>query len=94
MNAPAVFIDLMNRVFKPFLDKFVIVFIDDILIYSKTEEEYKKYLQIALQVLRDNHLYAKFSKCGFWLKEFKFLGHKVSQDGIVVDSVKTEVVLD
>ena len=76
-NAPTMFIDLMNQVFKLFLDKFVIVFIDDILVYSNTEEEHEEYVRITLQVLRDNHLYAKFSKCEFWLKEVKFWGYTV-----------------
>ena len=93
-NAPTVFIDLMNRVFRPYLDQFIIIFIDDILIYSKTEEEHEKHMQLALQTLRDNRLYAKFSKCEFWLKEIKFLGHVVSQDGISVDSSKIDAILD
>ena len=70
-NAPAVFMDLMNRVFRPYLDQFVIVFIDDILIYFKTEREHEKHLQIVLRTLQDNRLYAKFSKCEFWLQEVK-----------------------
>ncbi|KAL4016769.1 hypothetical protein IC575_024426 [Cucumis melo] len=78
-NAPAVFMDLMNRVFREFLDTFVIVFIDDILIYSKTEAEHEEHLRIVLQTLRDNKLYAKFSKCEFWLKQVSFLGHVVSK---------------
>ena len=71
-NAPAVFMDLMNRVFRPYLDQFIIVFIDDILIYSKTEKEHEEHVRIALQTLRDNQLFAKFSKCELWLKEVKF----------------------
>ncbi|KAL4038486.1 hypothetical protein IC575_002107 [Cucumis melo] len=78
-NAPAVFMDLMNRVFREFLDTFVIVFIDDILIYSKTEAEHEEHLRMVLQTLRDNKLYAKFSKCEFWLKQVSFLGHVVSK---------------
>ena len=66
-NAPAAFMDLMNRVFKPYLDRFVIVFIDDILIYSKSQAEHEEHLKIVLQLLRENQLYAKLSKCGFWL---------------------------
>ncbi|KAL4017164.1 hypothetical protein IC575_024840 [Cucumis melo] len=81
-NAPAVFMDLMNRVFREFLDTFVIVFIDDILIYSKTEAEHEEHLRMVLQTLRDNKLYAKFSKCEFWLKQVSFLGHVVSKDGV------------
>ena len=67
-NAPAAFMDLMNRVFRPFLDRFVIVFIDDILVYSKSEDEHAKHLRFMLQTLRDHRLYAKFSKCEFWLE--------------------------
>src|SRR3954468_24226886 len=93
-NAPAVFIDLMNKVYQPYLDEFVVVFIDDILINSKTEEEHAKHLQIALQVLRDNKLYAKYSKCEFWMKEVKFLGHIVSEKGISVDPSKIESVTE
>jgi hypothetical protein len=77
----------MNSVFMPELDKFVVVFIDDILVYSKNEAEHIKHLHIVLQRLRDHHLHAKFSKCDFWL-EIKFFGHTVSQDGIVVDPHK------
>ncbi|KAL0532316.1 hypothetical protein IC582_031649 [Cucumis melo] len=76
-NAPAVFMDLMNRVFREFLDTFVIVFIDDILIYSKTEAEHEEHLRIVLETLRDNKLYAKFSKCEFWLKQVSFSGPRV-----------------
>ncbi|KAA0032356.1 ty3-gypsy retrotransposon protein [Cucumis melo var. makuwa] len=91
-NAPAVFMDLMNRVFREFLDTFVIVFIDDILIYSKTEAEHEEHLRIVLQTLRDNKLYAKFSKCEFWLKQVSFLGHVVSKAGVSVDPAKIEDV--
>ncbi|KAA0058809.1 ty3-gypsy retrotransposon protein [Cucumis melo var. makuwa] len=91
-NAPAVFMDLMNRVFREFLDTFVIVFIDDILIYSKTEAEHEEHLCIVLQTLRDNKLYAKFSKCEFWLKQVSFLGHVVSKAGVSVDPAKIEAV--
>ncbi|TYK07886.1 ty3-gypsy retrotransposon protein [Cucumis melo var. makuwa] len=91
-NAPAVFMDLMNRVFREFLDTFVIVFIDDILIYSKTEAEHEEHLRMVLQTLRDNKLYAKFSKCEFWLKQMSFLGHVVSKAGVSVDPVKIEAV--
>ncbi|KAA0032467.1 pol protein [Cucumis melo var. makuwa] len=92
MNAPAVFMDLMNRVFREFLDTFVIVFIDDILIYSKTEAEHEEHLRMVLQTLRDNKLYAKFSKCEFWLKQVSFLGHVVSKAGVFVDPAKIEAV--
>ncbi|GKE57917.1 putative nucleotidyltransferase, ribonuclease H, partial [Tanacetum coccineum] len=80
-NAPAVFMDLMNRVCKPYLDKFVIVFIDDILIYSKSKEEHEVHLRLVLELLRKEKLYAKFSKCEFWLQEVHFLGHVVNQNG-------------
>ncbi|GJW38800.1 putative reverse transcriptase domain-containing protein [Tanacetum coccineum] len=91
-NAPAVFIDLMNRVCKPYLDKFVIVFIDDILIYSKMKEDHENHLRLILDLLRKEKLYAKFSKCEFWLQEIHFLGHVVNHDGIYVDPSKIEVV--
>ncbi|KAH0681196.1 hypothetical protein KY284_022281 [Solanum tuberosum] len=91
-NAPAVFMDLMNRVFKPFLDVFVIVFIGDILVYSRSEEAHANHLRQVLQILRDRKLYAKFSKCEFWLKSVAFLGHIVSDEGIRVDNQKIEVV--
>ncbi|KAD6453180.1 hypothetical protein E3N88_07885 [Mikania micrantha] len=91
-NAPAVFMDLMNRVCKPYLDKFVIVFIDDILIYSQNEEDHKQHLKLVLQLLAKEKLYAKFSKCEFWLKEVHFLGHVVNDRGIQVDPSKIEAV--
>ncbi|KAL0561751.1 hypothetical protein IC582_002192 [Cucumis melo] len=91
-NAPAVFMDLMNRVFKDFLDTFVIVFIDDILIYSKTEVEHEEHLYRVLEILRANKLYAKFSKCEFWLKTVTFLDHVVSSEGVSVDPVKIEAI--
>ncbi|KAI3827801.1 hypothetical protein L1987_01885 [Smallanthus sonchifolius] len=91
-NAPAVFMDLMNRMCKPYLDKFMIVFIDDILIYSKTEEEHEQHLRLILDLLRTEQLYAKFSKCEFWLKEVQFLGHVVNKKGIHVDPAKIEAV--
>ena len=92
-NAPAAFMDLMNRVFKQYLDKFVIVFIDDILIYSRDKEEHKEHLKIVLQVLKEKQLYAKFKKCEFWLEQVVFLGHVVSKDGISVDPSKVEAVI-
>ncbi|GKA01932.1 putative reverse transcriptase domain-containing protein [Tanacetum coccineum] len=91
-NAPVVFMDLMNRVCKPYLDKFVIVFIDDILIYSKTKEDHEVHLGLVLELLRKEKLYAKFSKCEFWLQEVHFLGHVVNQNGIHVDPSKIEAV--
>jgi hypothetical protein len=83
-NAPAYFMYLMNSISMPELDKFVVVFIDDILVYSKNEEEHARHLHVVLQRLREHHLYAKLSKCDFWLKEIKFLGHTISQAGIAV----------
>ena len=91
-NAPAVFMDLMNRVCKPYLDKFVIVFLDDILIYSKTKTDHEQHLRQILDLLRKEQLYAKFSKCEFWLKEVQFLGHIVNDKGIHVDPAKIESV--
>jgi hypothetical protein len=93
-NAPAHFMYLMNSVFIPELDKFVVVFIDDILIYCKSEEEHAQHLQIILRRLRDHQLYAKLSKCAFWLKEVSFLGHVISAEGIAVDPSKVQEVLD
>ncbi|GJY08692.1 putative nucleotidyltransferase, ribonuclease H [Tanacetum coccineum] len=91
-NAPAVFMDLMNRVCRPYLDKFVIVFIDDILIYSKTQEEHVEHLRLVLELLKKEKLYAKFSKCEFWLREVQFLGHVINGNGIHVDPSKIETV--
>src|SRR5215468_5175529 len=93
-NAPAVFMDLMNRIFHPYLDQFVVVFIDDILVYSKDAEEHDRHLRIVLQTLRKKQLYAKLSKCEFWLKEIAFLGHVVSTEGIRVDPKKIEAVME
>ena len=90
-NIPAAFMDLMNRVFHPYLDQFVIVFIDDILVYSKNMDEHALHLRIVLQTLRDRQLYAKFSKCKFWLNEVVFLGHVISGAGIYVDPKKIEL---
>jgi hypothetical protein len=93
-NAPAYFMYLMNSVFMQELDKFIVVFIDDILIYSKNPEDHANHLHIVLQRLRDHYLYAKFSKCEFWLDNVKFLGHTISSDGISVDPSKVQEVLD
>ncbi|GJY43303.1 putative reverse transcriptase domain-containing protein [Tanacetum coccineum] len=91
-NAPAIFMDLMNRVCSPYLDKFVIVFIEDILIYSKTQEEHVEHLRLVLELLKKEKLYAKFSKCEFWLREVQFLGHVINGNGIHVDPSKIEAV--
>ncbi|KAL5554726.1 hypothetical protein UlMin_042127 [Ulmus minor] len=84
--------DLMNQVFKEFLDKYVIVFIDDILVYSKSAEEHEEHLRLILQTLRDHQLFAKFKKCEFWLNQVAFLGHVISKDGVAVDPSKVEAV--
>ncbi|GJU29674.1 putative reverse transcriptase domain-containing protein [Tanacetum coccineum] len=91
-NAPAILMDLMNRVCKPYLDKFVIVFIDDILIYSKTKEDHENHLRLMLDLIRKEKLYAKFSKCEFWLQEVHFLGHLVNHEGIHMDLSKIKAV--
>ncbi|GJW68555.1 putative reverse transcriptase domain-containing protein [Tanacetum coccineum] len=91
-NAPAVLMDLMNRVCKPYLDKFVIVFIDDILVYSKDEEEHGNHLKIILELLKKEILYAKFSKCDFWLDSVQFLGHVIDCSGVYVDPAKIKAI--
>ncbi|GJV56163.1 putative reverse transcriptase domain-containing protein [Tanacetum coccineum] len=91
-NAPAVFMDLMNRVCKPYLDKFMIVFIDDILIYSKSKEEHEEHLKIILGLLKKEQLYVKFSKCDFWLDSMQFLGHVIDSKGVHVDPSKIEAI--
>jgi hypothetical protein len=83
---------LMNGVFRDYLDKFVIVFLDDILVYSKTEEEHEKHLRMVLQVLREHQLYAKLSKCSFYQRQIHYLGHIISKEGIVVDPEKVEAI--
>ncbi|KAI3685696.1 hypothetical protein L6452_34953 [Arctium lappa] len=93
-NASAVFMDLMNRVCRPFLDKSVIVFIDDILVYSKDEEEHERHLMEVLEVLKGERLYAKFSKCEFWLREVQFLGHVVMSEGVKVDPSKIDAMMN
>jgi len=92
-NASAVFMDYMNRVFRPFLDKFVVVFINDILIYSRTQEEHAKHMRLVLGLLREKQLYAKLSKCEFWMNEVQFLGHVISAQGIAVDPAKVDAVV-
>jgi len=91
-NAPGVFMEYMNRIFHAYFDRFIVVFIDDILIYSKSEEEHAKHLKIVLQGLKEKKLYAKLSKCEFWLNEVSFLGHIIYGNGIVVDSSKVNAV--
>ena len=93
-NAPAAFMDLMNRVFQPYLDRFVIVFIDDILVYSSSSEEHSEHLRIVLQTLRERQLYAKLSKCQFWLDRVAFLGHVISVEGVSVDPQKIEAMVN
>ncbi|GJZ58399.1 putative reverse transcriptase domain-containing protein [Tanacetum coccineum] len=93
-NAPAVFMDLMNRVCKPYLDKFVIVFIDDILIYSKHKQEHEEHLKLILELLKKEELCAKFSKCEFWIPKVQFLGHVIDSQGIHVDPAKIESIKD
>ena len=92
-NAPATFIDLMYRVFQPYLDRFFVVFVDDILIYSQSKEEHEDHLRIILQAVKEHRLYAKFSKCEFWLTEVRFLGHVVSASGVSIDLEMVEAVL-
>nr|GFC39508.1 putative reverse transcriptase domain-containing protein [Tanacetum cinerariifolium] len=93
-NAPAVFMDLMNRVCKPYLYKFVIVFIDDILIFSKDEKEHEEHLKVILELLKKEELYAKFSKCEFWIPKVQFLGHVIDSQGIHIDPAKIESIKD
>ena len=92
-NAPTAFKDLMQRIFQPYLDQFVVVFVDDILIYSQSEWEHEYHLRIVLQLLRDHQLYAKINKCEFWLTEVRFLGHVVSSSGVSVDLEKVEAMM-
>ena len=94
INASATFMDLMNRVFRPYLDQFVEIFIDDILVYSKDAQEHKQHLKIVLQILREKKLFAKLSKCDFWLKEVSFLGHIVYAKGIRVDHANIEAIVN
>nr|GFB34986.1 putative reverse transcriptase domain-containing protein [Tanacetum cinerariifolium] len=91
-NAPTMFMDLMNRVCKPYLDKFVIVFIDDILIYSKDNEEHKEHLKTILELLKREQLYVKFSKCDFWLESVQFLGHVIDSEGVHIDPAKIAAI--
>ena len=93
-NAPATLMDLMHRVFQPYIDQFVVVFVDDILIYSKSEEDHEDHLRIVLQALREHQLYAKFSKCEFLLTNVRFLGHVVSALSVSMDPEKVEVAMN
>ena len=93
-NGPAYFMSMMNKVFMEFLDKFVVVFIDDIMVYSKNEEEHKEHLHLVLEKLREHQLYAKFSKCEFWLEEVGLLGHLISREGVAVDPSKVQSVTE
>jgi hypothetical protein len=92
-NAPAYFMNLMNKVFMEYLDRFVVVFIDDILIYSKSESDHEEHLTLVLQKRRDNQLYAKYSKCEFWIGEVPFLGLIISNGGILVDPAKVKEIV-
>src|ERR1044072_7699625 len=91
-NAPGVFMEYMNRIFHLYLDKFVVVFIDDFLIYSKNDEEHAEHLRVVLELLKEKKLYVKLSMCEFWLSEVSFLGHVISKNGIIVDPTKVEAV--
>ena len=93
MNESEAFMDLMNRLFQPYLDQFVVVFIDDIFIYSHLQEEHEDHLRVVLKLLRDHQLYTKFNKCKFWLTEVGFLGHVVSTSSVSVDPEKVEAVM-
>jgi hypothetical protein len=94
MNAPGVFMSLMNRVFREYLDKFIQVFIDDILIYSQTMEEHDEHLRLVLQCLRENKLYGKLSKCSFYQSKIHYLGHVISEEGITMDPTKVEAIME
>ena len=93
-NAPTAFMDLMNRVFHEYLDRFVIVFFDEILIFSKSMEEHEELMRIVFQILMEKKLYAKFKKCEFWFDQVVFLGHVISEAGISVNPIKVEAVVD
>ena len=93
-NAPTAFMDLMNRVLRPYSDKFMVVFIDDILAYSSTKKEHAEHLRVVLQTMREHKLHAKSFKCEFWLSEVTFLGHVISKEGIKVDLQKVKAVTE
>ena len=92
--APFALMDMMNRTFQPFLDRFVVVFIDDILVYSKSSAEHEEHLKIVLGILREKKLFAKFSKFEFWLDRVAFLGHIITKDGISVDPKKIKAIVE
>jgi hypothetical protein len=92
-NAPVYFMNQMNKVFMEYLDRFVVVFIDDILIYSKSDSDHEEHMRLVLQKLRDNQLYAKYSKCEFWIDEMPFLGHIISNGGISIDPAKVKEIM-
>jgi hypothetical protein len=92
-NAPTYFMNLMNKVFMEYLDRFIVVFIDDILIYSRNESDHEQHLRLVLQKLRDNQLYGKYSKCEFWIDEVWFLGHIIFNGGISVDPAKVKEIV-
>jgi hypothetical protein len=93
-NALATFMDFMHRMFQPYLDQFMAIFINDILVYSKGAQDYARHLRLVLDKLREEKLYAKFSKCEFWLERVTFLGHVISKEGITVDPAKVEAMID
>jgi hypothetical protein len=93
-NAPATFMCLMNNIFKNFLYRFMLVFIDDILIYSKNREEHEEHLKLVLQVLREHHLYAKLSKCDFFQKQVHYSSHVIFEEGVTVDPDKIKSIMD
>ena len=92
-NAPTIFMDYMNKIFQPYLDQFVVIFIDDILIYSESREEHAKHMRMVLGILKEHQLYGKLSKCEFWLEEVHFLGHVILAQRIAIDSTKIETVV-
>ena len=93
-NSPTAFMDFMNRIFKPYLDKFIVVFIDDILVYSRSQEEHAEHLKIVLNTLREKKLYAKFNKCKFWLNSVIFLGHIIYKEGLLMDPKKVKTIVE
>ena len=94
INAPTTFMSFMNKTFQQYLDQFVLIFIDDILIYSSSKEMHEQHLRTVLQILREQQLYAKFSKCEFWMEEIAFLGHIVSKEGVKPDPSKVKAIIE